>query len=715
MQNLKLVTLGDGAVGKSCLLISYTTNAFPGEYVPTVFDNYSANVMVDGKPVNLGLWDTAGQEDYDRLRPLSYPQTDVFLVCFSIISPHSFDNLKSKWIPEIQHHCPGVPFILCATKDDLRSDASMLNQLTAKGLHVISPEEGKAMANSLGAAGYYETSALTGMGLKQVFDAAVRVAMNKPKPKKSGGLGFSLFSSRNEGKVEEPLPTAPVLPKGVPAPWMEIKSATFADDWKKMLKNAECSDVEFRVPNNVATIPAHKVILTCASPVFRSLFEGKLGSNPAMNAVVVHSKSKSASPRMSTVASLFESLGISKDNAEPFDREEVDVSTLKDLSEEELTELLPKLGPRKKLLAYLRGGGAPLPVLAAPGGPPAYDDGDRKQEGGVGEQQVGPPAYEDQIASRIVVPREEEPADFTVHKPVVSPCPGVASVHTERNRTVVTLSSEVNSEMFERVLEFLYTGMVRLRDKRDRVQETMDAGRVFACEELITIGQNVLENDPDLNPSLGTYLNDQSGLKAKELFLSKSWWSDVSMMAFNSPSHIPCHKALVMCRSPVVRSLILEAKQSLVFIENTTHDALSALLEYLYTGHCHLEDGSVLDILQLASRWNALHLVTLCELFASKMIERRTKDDIIKANVDIVGMLLTAQQCGASQLANFCLHFLSTNYLLMRQRTEFARLIGPNLQHVVDNQWPPVSYFQELEAFNKKMGIKKDGEKCLLM
>jgi Ras-related C3 botulinum toxin substrate 1 len=184
MQNVKCVVVGDGAVGKTCLLISYTENRFPVDYVPTVFDNFTTGVEVDGNHINFALWDTAGQEEYSRLRALSYPETDVFLLCFSVVSPPSFDNIKTKWFPEVDHHCPEAKKILVGTKIDLRNDKKILEEL--KGEKLPTTEMGENVAKEIQAKAYLECSAYTQEGLKRVFEEAIRTVI-QPAGGHSGG------------------------------------------------------------------------------------------------------------------------------------------------------------------------------------------------------------------------------------------------------------------------------------------------------------------------------------------------------------------------------------------------------------------------------------------------------------------------------------------------------------------------------------------------
>uniref|UniRef100_A0AC35GKR7 Uncharacterized protein n=1 Tax=Panagrolaimus sp. PS1159 TaxID=55785 RepID=A0AC35GKR7_9BILA len=183
MKTIKCVVVGDGLVGKTCLLISYTTNACPDETIPTISDNYSAIVMVDDDPIKLELWDTPGQAEFDRLRPLSYPQTDCFLLCFSLVNPVSFGNVRAKWYREVSHHCPHTPIILVGNKLDLRGDQVTVDKLRERGLAPITTAQGLQMARKIKAINYLECSALTQVGLKQVFDEAIRAVLYPPQVK----------------------------------------------------------------------------------------------------------------------------------------------------------------------------------------------------------------------------------------------------------------------------------------------------------------------------------------------------------------------------------------------------------------------------------------------------------------------------------------------------------------------------------------------------
>lgn len=201
----KIVILGDGACGKTSLLNVFTRGYFPQVYEPTVFENYVHDIFIDGQSVQLSLWDTAGQEEFDRLRSLSYSDTHCIMLCFSIDSPDSLENVQSKWVGEIADHCEGVKLVLVALKCDLRNNEDTdvdqnggntggaedesFNPYSQSSSNpyqqqkrLISYEEGLAVAKKVGALRYLECSAKKNRGVNEAFSEAARCALNaKPK------------------------------------------------------------------------------------------------------------------------------------------------------------------------------------------------------------------------------------------------------------------------------------------------------------------------------------------------------------------------------------------------------------------------------------------------------------------------------------------------------------------------------------------------------
>jgi Rho family, other len=133
----------------------------------------------------LSLWDTAGQEEFDRLRSLSYDDTHAIMLCFSVDSKDSLENVESKWVGEIAENCQGVKLVLVALKCDLRenNDEEEAETEGADGAHrekkqMINYNQGLEVARRIGALRYLECSAMRNRGVNEAFTEAARVALS---------------------------------------------------------------------------------------------------------------------------------------------------------------------------------------------------------------------------------------------------------------------------------------------------------------------------------------------------------------------------------------------------------------------------------------------------------------------------------------------------------------------------------------------------------
>lgn len=597
MYRPRIADLCFGPPGKSCLLISYTTNAFPGDYVPTVFDNYSANVMVDGKPYNLGLWDTAGQEDYDRLRPLSYPQTDVFVVAFSVNRPGSFSNVFDKWVPEITHHCPNVPILLVGLKQDLEA--------------TVTDDQIKAAAKTNPAiSGWATASALTSVNVKNVFDTAIRLCVS-PAGKKS---------KKKEKKRARDMLVAPVLPPAPRAPWIHPITSTYSTDWKKLFNSPSFSDVQFKSGNVV--VHAHRTILSAASNYFLKLFV-----SPAD-----YIKYKSAHTEKANGSS---------------------------------TSSNPK--------------------------------GDIAQ----GKHRL----------FRLWIEPSKEPAAGTDAVDVLT----------------IVLHDNINAEAFLYLIEYLYTGMATVTKTHYVLKDLTTLAELCDCDMLSCIIDNLQRDQDFLNPSIETYRMDETAAQIKKLCFNNTLFSDCTFIVqVNDPSStgagstrtIPGHRILLESRCDFLASMFkghfIESQTLEGQIPGVLLDCFLPLLEYVYTDHAPIEGGDAIGILAAADQYQLPRLVSLAELWVSKMIERATQKDVAKATIDISDVLDLANAHNAPQLKAWFLDWCSANYVPLTKRKDFNALTGKDKDYIVEHQYPPLSYLEavakyevDLKALKKKLQEEK--------
>jgi Ras-related C3 botulinum toxin substrate 1 len=183
MKHIKIVLVGDGPVHKEFLLVSYAKIAFPDAVKDETGQTASGTVVFEDTQIDLELFTGPDVEVSEETRHGLYRDTDVFVLCFSLVSEFSFEHIRDQWVPELKKFCPLAPSVLVGTARERRDNfKEHEDEYRSKGWYPISTEKAEELRTTINAQFYIECSSQFEDHAKEVFETAIKVALHPPPP-----------------------------------------------------------------------------------------------------------------------------------------------------------------------------------------------------------------------------------------------------------------------------------------------------------------------------------------------------------------------------------------------------------------------------------------------------------------------------------------------------------------------------------------------------
>eukprot|EP00736_Rhodelphis_marinus_P000449 Rmarinus@m.3150 len=693
-RTIKVVMLGDEGSGKTSLSTRFYESRFPAEYIPTVTSQTSTVVPFERETWKLDIWDTCCRSDHDKFRPLAYPGTNLFIICYSVGSRESFERVLTKWTRELvqQEQIPYVPLFLMGTKKDLRNPALWRKRRETPAVDIVSLKEGMDMAEEIGASGFFECSSLTNQGLEGFFDAVMEIGTKHYRTvRKHGGKGIGrLFRMKKSLDLRRRKSSSSDIPER-PVDW----KATPADDESEGLRR----NSGFRRSGSRSDDDDMSEISAASeSEVARASLDGRFPGARRMSADT--ERPLMMPKRLWPVLKYVSQPACPRHYIEPSHFGSELMALLDDKSYSDVT--------------FCLGGkdGTPFQAHRA-------------------ILRCGCPAFDRFFGSSATAN------------------PGTAQLA----RTKLCVDGSVSPVVFRYLLEFWYGGTPHWRfnfvtDEGDLIGDSLApaerlllkqlqaVARKLSSEALVEICGNVLDDNYMLNASLAAFMTYRAASQFRLQLLGQQLYSDVMLEVTENEEKatIPAHKAVLHARSlHFKKKLQRDPEQTVLPLGAMDTYAVCVILQYIYTdviirdfsemarplqmvvtqggkSESKNELDYLISAIRVAYTWSLKRAISLV---VSEVIRRMEANPLGVS--DLIRLVDVATELDVTSLQVRCLYELALAYDSSPDDPAFDSLDPSHIDYIEDNYPRPRRLARSLSSSLRGLDLQHSPKKSSLL